>query len=96
MPKSQTAPAAERLYIEANIINCVVQAMEIGQYSDASGDVCSHTFAYAKTMAEAAAATQGDALYGGFASSFSEEVKIAAETAKGKGCKQDYSALLMK
>ena len=89
-------PAAERLYIEANIINCVVQAMEIGKYSDASGDVCSHTYSYAKTMAEAAKATEGDMLYGGFESSFAEEVKIAAETAKGKGCTQDYNGLLPK
>ena len=96
LAEKSNRPAAERLYIEANIINCVVQAMDIGKYSDASGDVCSHTFSYARTMAEATTAAKTDPLYGGFAESFGEEVKLAAETAKGKGCKEDYTTILPK
>lgn len=91
--KKPGRPEAERLYLEANVANCVSMAMERGGYSDATGDACSHLHDYANRLVQAEAASQNDFLYASFGEMFRSEADAAIEHAAKLGCSQDFQSL---
>jgi hypothetical protein len=87
-------PPAERLFYEGLIEDCVARAMVTGNYSDESGDVCTHHFRFAQKYAEGAKAAKGDPrVEERFALIMKGELEIAKRQGPQMGCKQDYSAL---
>ena len=87
-------PAAERLFYEGMIENCVARAMEAGKYSDESGNACDHHFRFAQKYAEGAAAGKNDPRFAEMIVRFMrEEVKVAQRQGPKMGCKQDYGSL---
>lgn len=90
-------PAAERAFLEGQIENCIARAMELGKYSDDTGDICLHHYNYASKLSEAVALAPNDPLYAAaIGPIISDELKLAAEQGPALGCKQDYKSLLAK
>lgn len=90
-------PAAERAFLEGQIENCIARAMELGKYSDVTGDVCLHHYNYASKLSVAVSLAPNDPLYAAaMGPIISDELKMVVEQAPEMGCKQDYKSLLPK
>jgi DNA-binding GntR family transcriptional regulator len=83
----------QRLYFEAMIEHCISSAMYNGQFSDATGDACSHHFTYATKLSEVIREGNGKS---GFAGELMQEMghqlQRATEIGPQLGCKGDYEA----
>ena len=87
-------PAAERLFYEGLVEDCIARAMVTGNYSDETGDGCSHHFRFAQKYAEGATAAKAEpGLPPMFAEIMKAELDIAKRQGPGMGCKQDYGSL---
>ncbi len=90
-------PAAERLFYEGLVEDCIARAMVTGNYSDETGDGCSHHFRLAQKYAEGATAAKAEpGLPPMFAEIMKAELDIAKRQGPGMGCKQDYGSLQAK
>lgn len=88
-------PAAQRLYFEAEIESCIAYAMNNGQYSDETGDECSHHFLSARLMAEAIKAAQDmPGVAQEWFTNLRDRLQRASELGPQLGCKGDYAELL--
>lgn len=86
----------QRLYFEAMISSCIAYAMNNGKYSDATGDQCSHQFAYATKLNHVVIMGEGKAEYAELLPEFKHNLDSAIHMAGAGGCKQDFEALRMK
>jgi hypothetical protein len=86
--------AAERLFYEGLIEDCLARASVVGNFSDENGDACAHHFRFAQKYAEGAAAAKDDPRYEErIAPVMRGELEIAKRQGPGMGCKQDYTSL---
>lgn len=90
-------PAAEKAFLEGQIESCIAAAMEHGQNSDETGNVCLHHYNYASKLSEAVSLAPRDPLYAAaMGPIISDELKMVVEQAPEMGCKQNYKSLLGK
>jgi hypothetical protein len=86
---------AQRFYFEAEVEGCIAYAMNNGRYSDETGDVCSHHFAFASLLTESIRAMQN--LPGVEQQQFSDmrdRLESASRTGEQFRCTSDYVGLL--
>lgn len=85
----------QRLSLKAEVESCISYAMNNGQYSDETGDQCSHHMAFATLLTQAFQAAQG--MEGIFPEQFEDvrnRLQRASELGPQMGCTGDYAALL--
>ncbi|MFN0193855.1 MAG: hypothetical protein ACKVP5_18090 [Aestuariivirga sp.] len=86
--------AVQRLYFEAEIENCMSYAMNNGDFSDETGDQCSHHYAFATKLAQVikdGRGPQGIDPY--LMGEFANRLKTATSMGPATGCTSDYSIL---
>lgn len=86
--------AVQRLYFESEIENCMSYAMNNGDFSDETGDQCSHHYAYATKLAQVirdGRGPQGIDPY--LMGEFANRLKTATRMGPATGCTSDYSIL---
>ncbi len=84
---------AQRLYFEALIESCVAYAMNNGNYSDASGDQCSHQFAYASKLRRVHDMQKDQPDMADLVASIGEQLGSAIHMADSLRCTQDFASL---
>ena len=85
-----------RLYYEAMISKCISYAMNNGQYSDATGDECSHQFDYATKLNHVVKMGEGKPESAGAMPGFKSNLDTAIVSAQSVDCPQDFEALRIK
>jgi hypothetical protein len=87
-------PAAERLFYEGLVEDCIARAMVAGNYSDDTGDGCVHHFRFAQKYAEGFAEAKADPKTPEMIREIMRgELEIAKRQGPGMGCRQDYGSL---
>jgi hypothetical protein len=85
----------QRVSLEAEVENCLSYAMHRGNFSDDTGDQCSHHLAYVSKLAEATGLAVGDSRMTNDAwSMVSERLERQISIAPDMGCTADYSGFL--
>lgn len=82
----------QRLYFEAEVERCLFHAMNNGNFSDATGDQCSHHIDYASKLAQVV--EQGlkvPGLEGEYMANFASQMESAISIGQQLGCKHDYA-----
>ncbi len=85
----------QRLTLQAEVESCIAYAMNNGQYSDETGDQCSHHMAFARLLTASIQAAQG--VEGVSKEQFEEaryRLQGAVQRGPQMGCSGDYAALL--
>jgi hypothetical protein len=85
-----------RLYYEAMISKCISYAMNNGQYSDSTGDQCSHEFDYASKLNQVVKMGEGKPEFAGAMPGFKSNLEGAIISAQSVECPQDFEALRIK
>jgi hypothetical protein len=85
-----------RLYYEAMISKCISYAMNNGQYSDSTGDQCSHDFDYATKLNQVVKMGEGKQEFSGAMPEFKSNLEGAIISAQSVECPQDFEALRIK
>ena len=67
--------------------------MNNGEYFDATGDQCSHQFAYATKLNQAVKLLEGKAEFAGLLSSIKSNLDGAIVSGQSIECEQDFEAL---
>lgn len=87
--------AIQRLSLEAEIENCISYAMHRGEFSDDTGDQCSHHYTYAGKMAEVIKLGVNEPLMTAETwANLAERLKRQIDIGPDMGCASDYSAFL--
>ena len=83
-----------RLYLESEIEHCIYLAMNQGEFSDGTGDQCSHHYASATKFAAAMDGWIKEPNAGGHdMAKFADNLEIVVRNGELMGCKGDYSVL---
>ncbi len=85
-----------RFYYEAMISKCISYAMNNGQYSDSTGDQCSHEFDYATKLNQVVKMGEGKPEFAGAMPGFKSNLDAAIISAQSVDCPQDFEALRIK
>ena len=83
----------QRLYFEGMISSCVSYAMNNGQYSDDTGDQCSHQFAYAAKLNQVVKMGKDKPEFAAQLPNIKDTLDGAIRSGQSVNCKQDFEAL---
>lgn len=83
----------QRLYFEAMISSCISYAMNNGQYSDATGDQCSHQFAYATKLNQVVKMGEAKPEFAAQLPNIKDTLDGAIRSGQSVDCEQDFEAL---
>lgn len=83
----------QRLYFEGMISSCISYAMNNGQYSDATGDQCSHQFAYAAKLNQVVKMGEAKPEFAAQLPNIKDTLDGAIRSGQSVDCPQDFEAL---
>ena len=83
----------QRLYFEGMISSCISYAMNNGQYSDATGDQCSHQFAYAAKLNQVVKLGATKPEFAAQLPNIKDTLDGAIRSGQSVNCEQDFEAL---
>jgi hypothetical protein len=83
----------QRLYFEGMILSCISYAMNNGQFSDATGDQCSHQFDYASKLSQVVKLGEGKPEFAAQLPNIKDTLDGAIRSDQSVNCPQDFEAL---
>jgi hypothetical protein len=85
----------QRLYFESEVESCIAYAMNNGQFSDETGDECSHHFRFAQLLRDSIQSAQNKpGLVQEQFDVMRDRLQRASELGPDMGCKGDYEGLI--
>ena len=82
----------QRLYFEGMVSSCISYAMSNGQYSDATGDQCSHQFDYASKWNQVVKLGEGKSEFAAQLPNIKDTLDGAIRSGQSVDCPQDFEA----
>jgi hypothetical protein len=80
-----------RLYFESQVESCIAYAMNNGDYSDESGDRCSHQFAHATKLAQLIDQAGSHDVNASQLPEYRNMLESAVQLGENMKCEQDFS-----
>ena len=81
-----------RLYFESQVESCIAYAMNNGDYTDESGDQCSHQYAHASKLAQLIEQAGSHEVYASQLPEYRGMLESAVRLGEGMKCTQDFGA----